>query len=115
MKDGDVALTLLPQADGNLKYRPVVVLCRMPPFGDLLVCGISTQLQDEVDGFDDTINPSDSDFKRTGLKAPSLIRLGFLAALPPNRFAGSTRAISAKRHKLLLRRLTEFFKAQSEL
>jgi len=112
MKGGDVALTLLPQADGKLKYRPVVVLCQLPPFGDLLVCGISTQLEHEVEGFDDAINPGDSDFKRTGLKAASLIRLGFLASLPLNRFAGSLGAISSKRHKGLLQRLGEFLKAK---
>ncbi|MGO8698948.1 MAG: hypothetical protein ACLQVY_14635 [Limisphaerales bacterium] len=33
MKEGDIVLTLLPQADGKGKYRPAVVLRRMPGFG----------------------------------------------------------------------------------
>jgi mRNA interferase MazF len=45
MKEGDVLLATLRQADGALKDRPVVLLRRMPPFQDLLVCGVSTQLQ----------------------------------------------------------------------
>ncbi len=32
MREGDVALTPLPQADGVTKHRPVVALRQMPPF-----------------------------------------------------------------------------------
>jgi hypothetical protein len=38
--------------------------------GDLLVCGISTQLRQTVADFDEIIEPSDADFKSSGLKAP---------------------------------------------
>jgi len=44
MKEGDVVLTPLPQADGAMKNRPAIVLRVMPPFGDRLVCGVSSQL-----------------------------------------------------------------------
>jgi mRNA interferase MazF len=44
MNEGDIALTALPQSDGSVKPRPAVLLRRMPPFGDWLVCGVSTQL-----------------------------------------------------------------------
>jgi mRNA interferase MazF len=72
MKEGDIVLALLPQKDGRGKYRPAVVLRRMPGFDDLLVCGISTQLRQQVADFDDIIDPSHADFKTSGLKAPSL-------------------------------------------
>jgi hypothetical protein len=36
MTEGDVVLTPLPQADGQVKNRPAVVLRAMPPHGDLL-------------------------------------------------------------------------------
>jgi len=55
MKEGDVVLALLAQTDGQRKYRPAVVLRRMPGFGDLLVCGISTQLRQQVAGFDEIL------------------------------------------------------------
>ena len=45
MKEGDVVLTSFAQADGAKKNRPALLLCELPPFGDFLVCGISTQLQ----------------------------------------------------------------------
>ena len=44
MTEGDVVLTPLPQADGQVKNRPAVVLRVMPPHGDLLVCGVSNFL-----------------------------------------------------------------------
>ena len=62
MKEGDVVLTPLPQADGQVKNRPAIILRAMPPYGDFLVCGVSTQLHHEVAGFDDRIRPSDADF-----------------------------------------------------
>jgi mRNA interferase MazF len=74
MKEGDVVLTPLPQANGQTKIRPAILLRQMPPFGDWLVCGLSTQLRQEVVGFDEIIEPSHPDFEMSGLKAASLIR-----------------------------------------
>ncbi len=55
MTEGDIALTPLPQADGRAKPRPVILLRTMPPFGDWLVCGLSTQVHQEAVGFDEII------------------------------------------------------------
>ncbi len=67
MKEGDVALAPLPQADGQVKNRPAVVLRTMPPHGDLMVCGVSTQLHHEVAGFDEVVREDDADFTTSGL------------------------------------------------
>ena len=107
MKDGDIVLALLPQADGSVKSRPAVVLRRMPGFGDMLVCGVSTQLRQEVVGFDEKVEPSQPDFSTSGLKAPSIIRLGFLAVLPASAMLGAIGSISGERHQRLLTRLCE--------
>jgi mRNA interferase MazF len=48
VKEGDVILTQIPQSDGTLKSRPALVLRELPPFRDLLVCGISTQTHQAV-------------------------------------------------------------------
>ena len=93
MTEGDVVLTPVPQADGTIKNRPAVFLREMPPFKDLLVCGISTQLRQEVKGFDELISPSDTDFASSGLKRESLIRLGFPAVLPQSLTAGKIGSI----------------------
>jgi mRNA interferase MazF len=107
MTEGDVVLTPLPQADGQVRNRPAVVLRIMPPHGDLLVCGVSTQLHHETPGFDEVIRPGDSDFDASGLRAASLIRLGFLVVLPAGGFLGSIGSIAPERHRRLPLRLSE--------
>ena len=106
MKEGDVVLTPLPQADGQVKNRPAVILRGMPPCGDFLVCGVSTQLHHEVVGFDDPIRLGGTDFTTSGLKAPSLIRSGFLAVLPASSLLGAIGSIDKARHARLLERLS---------
>jgi mRNA interferase MazF len=106
MKGGDVILTSLQQADGFVKNRPTLVLCAMPPFGDLLVCGISTQLHQAVPGFDETIAAGDPDFALSGLASPSLIRLGFVSTIPLSAIKGRIGKLDAARHRRLVVRLS---------
>jgi mRNA interferase MazF len=103
--EGDVVLTPLPQSDGRMKNRPALVLRRMPPFGDFLVCGISTQLHHAVEGFDEFIDAADADYASSGLKAASLIRVGYLAVLPPGSFLGKIGSVSSERRSRLLLQL----------
>ncbi len=88
MNEGDIFLYALRQADGKIKKRPVLLLRQMPPYDDWLTCGISSQLRHEVEGFDEMIAPTDSDFARSGLKMTSLIRLGFLAIITDAELGG---------------------------
>jgi len=71
-------------------------------------CGVSTQLHQEVAGFDDVIEPAHSDFRDSGLKSASVIRLGFLTVLPADHFLGVLGSISRERHTRLLQRLAAF-------
>lgn len=114
MKEGDVVLTPLPQADGQVKNRPAIILREMPPHGDFLLCGVSTQLHQEVAGFDDPIRPGDTDFAASGLKAPSLIRLGFLAVLPASSLVGAIGSIENVRHVRLLKRLSDHLRPAAD-
>jgi 3-deoxy-manno-octulosonate cytidylyltransferase (CMP-KDO synthetase) len=82
VKAGDVILARLVQADGASKARPALVLHRWLPFGDLLVCGISGRLHRFIPGLDEFLRISDSDYKASGLKNDSIIRLGFLGTIP---------------------------------
>ena len=108
MKEGDVVITPVPQVDGELKDRPAIFLREMPPYRDLLVCGVSTQLHQYVENFDEVISPADADFESSGLRSKSLIRLGFLAVLPRRRVLGSIGSISTERHKRLLKTLSDY-------
>jgi mRNA interferase MazF len=108
MKEGDIVLTPLPQADGMIKNRPALILREMPSYSDVLVCGVSTQVHQEVKGFDEVIEASDSDFPSSGLKTASLIRLGFLAVLPRKSIMGSIGSVAPERHRRLLQRLSDY-------
>src|SRR5258705_13498750 len=102
MKQGDVVLTPVPQADGVIKNRPAIFLREMPPYRDLLVCGVSTQLLQEVKGFDEVVQSFDPDFASSGLRSTSLIRLGFLGVLTLEDWMGALVPISSLSNKLLL-------------
>ncbi len=108
MNEGDVVLTPFRQADGKIKNRPAIVLRIMPPFDDLLVCGVSRQLRQRVPDFDEIISATDADFASSGLRESSLIRLGFLAVLPAAEFLGDIGSISLERHRRLVVRLANY-------
>ncbi len=112
MKQGDVILTPVPQANGKMKNRPALILREMPSYGDLLVCGISKQLNHYVKDFDEIISPDHEDYKSSGLLSKSLIRLGFLAVLPRKRILGTIGRISNKRHKRLLNFLSNYLTSE---
>lgn len=110
MMEGKLVLARLPQADGQAKSRPALVLRQMPPFGDVLLCGISSQLHQAVAGFDEVIGPGDPDFAGAGLRVSSLIRLGYLLVVPRNQVSGTLGSISAERHHRLLQELSNYLK-----
>jgi mRNA interferase MazF len=83
----------------------------MPPFGDWLVCGITSQVHQAVPGFDELIGQQDADFVASGLKIASLIRLSFLATLPLSSFLGVTGTISSERHQRLLNNLVRHLRS----
>lgn len=108
MKEGDVVIVGMLQANGSLKNRPTIILREMPPFQDMLVCGVSSQLRQEVKDFDEIISPAESDFTASGLIGKSLIRLGFLTVVPQSQIAGVIGSISSTRHQRLLKRLSNY-------
>jgi len=91
------------------RIGPALVLCETRPFGDLLVCGISTQLHLRVQGFDELLIPADPDFSASGLAAPSLIRLAFITTVPLAAIKGEIGAILRERYERLLKQLAEYF------
>lgn len=107
MKEADIILTPLPLANRTVKSRPALLLRELPPFGDFLVCGISTPIHQAVPGFDEVISKHHSDFAGAGLMAESVIRLGFLAILPRKRIVGAIGSIGSDRHTRLLNNLSK--------
>lgn len=108
MKAGDIVLMHLHQTDGQIKKRPVILLRRMPPFNDWLVAGISTQLHQEVKGFDWLLLEGDPAFDATRLKASSLIRLGFLDVVEERGIPGVIGSVGKSTVEGLLKRLADY-------
>lgn len=90
------------------------MLREMPPFGDFLVCGLSSQLHQGVPEFDEWIETADDDFVESGLLVSSVIRLGFLAVLPKMRIIGTIGNVSSDRHELLFQRLSHYLVAKEQ-
>lgn len=97
MKGGDVVLAALSQANDEIKLRPSILLCQLPPFGDWLVCGISTKVRHFVPDFDEIIAPTDPDFADSGLLRESVVRLGFLGTLTRSQIGGVLGRIGPER------------------
>ncbi len=83
-----IVIVAMRQANANVKNRSTIILHEMPPFQDMLVCGVSSQLHQGVKGFDKIITPTDSDFATSSLVGKSLILLGFLAVVPLSQIIG---------------------------
>jgi len=108
VNEGDVLLTPLPQSDSRIKYRPALVLREMPRYRDIMICGVSSQLHQFINGFDELIRRNDNDFMSSGLLTDSVIRLGFLTVLPRHAISGSIGKISSERYWRLLQRLSAY-------
>lgn len=113
MKPGSVVLVRLPgvsgAADGTRpKLRPALVIAVLPGlYQNLLVCGISTRLENMEPDWDEVIADSDADFAATGLHRTSAIRPSFLAAIASEAVAGRIGEVSADKLDSIRTRLVE--------
>lgn len=109
MKPGDVILVPIPQiAGGASKLRPALLLATLPgPYQNLLLCGISTQLQQLQTDWDEVVRPADPDYQTSGLHRTSAIRLSYLYAADHREIAGVIGRVDHARLERLLTRLTD--------
>jgi mRNA interferase MazF len=98
-RPGDVVVVQFPFSDlTQAKMRPALLLGKLPGIhDDWLVCMISSQIRQQTTGFDDMIAIDDSDFAESGLKSPSIIRVGRLLVVEGELIPGSIGSISAER------------------
>ena len=108
MKPGDVVFALMPQADTELKARPSIVLKVIPPFDDLMVCGVTSRLRNYTPLLDELILSNDDDFASSGLEKDSMIRLGYIITYPKWQLDEPVGKISVQRLNRLLERLSKF-------
>ena len=109
MKPGDVVLIPLPQPGGGApKLRPALLLADLPgPYQNLLLCGVSTQLQQLQANWDELVQGGDADFPSSGLHRTSAIRLSYLYAADPGEIAGVIGNIERARLQRLRQRLSD--------
>jgi len=74
---------------------------------------VTTQLQHEIAGWDELIAATDTDFRSSGLKAPSLIRIGKLATVESRVLEGVLGKISEDRLKNILKKLSYYLQNQT--
>lgn len=105
MQAGDIALLQMQQPDGSKKNRPVLLIKQVKPFDDWIVCAVSTQLHQQVKGFDYLILDTDAGFPATGLKQSSLIRLGMISTVSKSSMPGTIGHIPASVLQILKKTL----------
>lgn len=108
MKLGSVVKANFPQADGEIKSRPAVLLKIIPPFDDYLVCAISSQTRHYVEGLDLMINSDHKDFSRSGLTSPGIIRTAMITMVPTEIIEGTIGELSEDTYSKLISQLTAF-------
>jgi mRNA interferase MazF len=108
MKPGDVVLIRLPQVSGGPpKLRPALLLALLPgTFQNILICGISTRLQDLQSDWDETIGPGDADYAASGLRRLSSVRLSYLYSAESREISGPIGRIDPTRLQRLRQRLS---------
>ena len=110
MRERQVVLFRFPQTNqATGKLRPALVIRNLPgPHSDWLICMISSQLSQEVQGFDEIISEQDDDFILSGLKQTSLIRIGRLAVVDQKILIGAIGEIDATRLERIKKRISDW-------
>lgn len=113
---GQIVLFRFPRADlSEGKLRPALLLSEVPGlYEDWLICMISSQVHQRVDGFDELIEEDDEDFARSGLKVTSVIPIGRLAVVEGQVLEGRIGAISPERMQRIRKRLAAWIADSGE-
>jgi mRNA interferase MazF len=108
--EGDIVLIRYPNTDGSRgKRRPAVLLKYVGNnFGDWIVCMVSTQLQQGIEGLEVVINSTEPDFPSTGLRADSLLRTSRLAVVSESIFELELGTLSPQRLREVKERLARW-------
>jgi len=113
ISEGQIILFRFPQTDQQSgKLRPALVIRKLPGrYEDWLISMISSQLIQEISGFDEVISPGDTDFEDSGLKLTSLIRLGRLAVVNSDILLGNIGRIDKVRLARIKQNLAQWIQS----
>jgi mRNA interferase MazF len=107
---GQVVVFRFPQTDlEEGKLRPALLLGKLPGnYDDWLICMISSQTHQFIEGFDEIVKESDADFGESGLKVTSVIRVGRLAVVSGDILLGAIGQVSNERISKVKKRLSDW-------
>jgi mRNA interferase MazF len=113
--EGQLVLFRFPRTDQQAgRLRPAVVICSVPGvYDDWLVCMVSSQLHQRVEGFDEVLEEEAGDFQQSGLKTASVIRIGRLAVVERTALLGSIGEIAEERLRRIRSRLAAWLSGPS--
>lgn len=99
MREGQIVLVPFPYIESSeIKLRPAVLVKKLPnEYEDWLVCMITTKLHQEIKDLDIKVNEDDHDYKDSGLKQKSLIRVSRLAVINKSQLPGILGNVSEER------------------
>lgn len=110
MKKGDIIIASLPMIHGTYKKRPALIINSFPPYNDFLLCGISSQLHQNIKEAAYLLSANESYFKETGLSKSSIIRLNYLVMIPQTLIEGRIGSVPDSIYKEILNRLIELIR-----
>lgn len=107
---GQVVVFRFPQTDlEEGKLRPALLLGKLPGnYDDWLICMISSQTHQFIEGFDEIVKESDADFGESGLKVTSVIRVGRLAVVSGEILLGAIGQVSSERLSRVKKHLSDW-------
>jgi mRNA interferase MazF len=107
---GQVVVFRFPYTDlEEGKLRPALLLGKLPGnYNDWLICMISSQTRQYVEGFDEIVQENDSDFRESGLKVASVIRVGRLAVVSGEILLGAIGQVSTERLSKVKKHLADW-------
>ena len=111
--EGQIVLFRFPQTDQQTaNLRPALIIRKLPgQYDDWLICMISSQLSQEIPGFDEIITSDDPDFRGSGLKLSSLVRIGRLAVVNKDILIGKIGQVDGLRLSRIRQKLSEWIQA----
>ncbi len=105
IQEMQIWIAIIQQSNGERKRRPVVMLKKMPN-NDYLVSAISSQLRQEIQGFDVLLLANNLN----GLNTNSLVRLYHISTLAENELFGMIGTITSEQHNTLLERISNYLR-----
>lgn len=109
-KIGDIILTPFPFTDlSGHKVRPALILGTQAGGEDITVCFISSVMKNRIHKFDVLIDSKYKNFKKTGLKLKSIIRITKIATLDKTIVLGKIGDLDAENIKKVKKVLKIYF------